>query len=858
MQAWETCIFEDLLGFTQQMGGYTVGSLVNPEYNHVEYIPMPVPVLQNTNNKNNFSNSQYFQAEPADIMDLINAATLPLHSEFQYAERERERAFKFELATDNDLFSRLLAQSPTPPPRPTLPPSMLDDCRCLSSETNKSSPTPIPKNSKNPKNPKNPNLNQKYPNLNQKNHNPNQNQNSDHILPIHDADIFIITNSKNNKTSSSISEDKAQQSKETPTRQKSTIGSRLPCLHSTTCQKTFSSKAHLKRHLKIHAKDKRFKCIFDNCDSRFVRSDNLSQHLLKTTVHPSVPSPTTGPQVQTEDYGYDGTTLSGTLWVQNIAYTKVVQVIYSTANGDWNNNGNVINAVYQAPSTNGYETWTFSAAVSSIAEFYVKYQVSGNTYYDNNNSQNYAVTAPPAPAACTGTPTHAVTSGIQSDITAYFNAGVPSFTQYLFNNIHPAGTSPGIVVAAPENNTVNDYFYHWIRDSSLVMNTVNQIYIQQNARNSTLEQLFFNFQNITYKMQNENADTGLGEAKFNVDGSDFTGGWCRPQNDGPALRATAFINFATQYLAVGGSLATVKALWTGSSGVIVPDLNYVISNYNSASGCDLWEEQRGLFFWSYGAQRKSLHLAATFATLIGDTTNAATFESAASTLDASYSQFYNGSYVQEILEGNGRVFDTATPLGAIHNDIGDGVLTSSDSRILATIYQFGYGMISQFPLNTAVTTNAAGLPLGVAIGRYYGDTYNGGSGSAGGNPWFLANAAMAEVAYRAAIAYTKAGCITVDSHNIQLFNGALPAGLGLSVAAGSYASNSTTFNSIIAALEVYGDKHIRRIQYHGAAGYHLNEEYDHSTGVVRGVFDLTWSYSAILTAYWARQQLISL
>ncbi len=32
---------------------------------------------------------------------------------------------------------------------------------------------------------------------------------------------------------------------------------------------------------------------------------------------------------------------------------------------------------------------------------------------------------------------------------------------------------------------------------------------------------------------------GLGEAKYEVDGSAFTGGWGRPQRDGPALRAIA-------------------------------------------------------------------------------------------------------------------------------------------------------------------------------------------------------------------------------------------------------------------------------------------------------------------------------
>ncbi|RQM05013.1 hypothetical protein DH86_00003734, partial [Scytalidium sp. 3C] len=37
---------------------------------------------------------------------------------------------------------------------------------------------------------------------------------------------------------------------------------------------------------------------------------------------------------------------------------------------------------------------------------------------------------------------------------------------------------------------------------------------------------------------------GLGEPKFNVDLSAFTGSWGRPQRDGPALRATALITYS--------------------------------------------------------------------------------------------------------------------------------------------------------------------------------------------------------------------------------------------------------------------------------------------------------------------------
>lgn len=41
---------------------------------------------------------------------------------------------------------------------------------------------------------------------------------------------------------------------------------------------------------------------------------------------------------------------------------------------------------------------------------------------------------------------------------------------------------------------------------------------------------------------------GLGEPKFNVDKTAFTGAWGRPQRDGPALRATAMIAYANHLI----------------------------------------------------------------------------------------------------------------------------------------------------------------------------------------------------------------------------------------------------------------------------------------------------------------------
>lgn len=77
--------------------------------------------------------------------------------------------------------------------------------------------------------------------------------------------------------------------------------------------------------------------------------------------------------------------------------------------------------------------------------------------------------------------------------------------------------------------------------------------------------------------------TGLGEPKFNVDETAFTGSWGRPQRDGPALRATALITYATYLVSIGNSSIAATYVWP----IIHNDLAYVKQYWNN-TGFDLW------------------------------------------------------------------------------------------------------------------------------------------------------------------------------------------------------------------------------------------------------------------------------
>ena len=94
---------------------------------------------------------------------------------------------------------------------------------------------------------------------------------------------------------------------------------------------------------------------------------------------------------------------------------------------------------------------------------------------------------------------------------------------------------------------------------------------------------------------------GLGEPKFNVDESAFTGGWGRPQRDGPALRAITLIAYSNWLLARDQNTTVESSIWP----IIVNDLTYIGEYWNSTT-FDLWEEVRGSSFFTTAVQHRAL------------------------------------------------------------------------------------------------------------------------------------------------------------------------------------------------------------------------------------------------------------
>ena len=72
------------------------------------------------------------------------------------------------------------------------------------------------------------------------------------------------------------------------------------------------------------------------------------------------------------------------------------------------------------------------------------------------------------------------------------------------------------------------------------------------------------------------------EPKFRLpNGEVYNSGWCRPQTDGPALRANTLMMWARVLIANGKSDFVTKYLWNskGNGGAIKNDLDWVVNKW---------------------------------------------------------------------------------------------------------------------------------------------------------------------------------------------------------------------------------------------------------------------------------------
>lgn len=158
--------------------------------------------------------------------------------------------------------------------------------------------------------------------------------------------------------------------------------------------------------------------------------------------------------------------------------------------------------------------------------------------------------------------------------------------------------------------------------------------------------------------------------------------------------------------------------------------------------------------------------------------------------------------------------------------------SSCSDRALANHKVVTDSFRSIYTINSGIAEGTA-----VSVGRYPEDSYQGG------NPWYLNTLAAAEQLYDALYTWNKEGSITVTSTSLAFFKD-----FDSSIAAGTYASSTTTYTTLYNAVQAYADGYVNIIATYAQSNGSLSEQFSRSNGVPLSAYDLTWSYAAFLTA----------
>jgi glucoamylase len=367
---------------------------------------------------------------------------------------------------------------------------------------------------------------------------------------------------------------------------------------------------------------------------------------------------------------------------------------------------------------------------------------------------------------------------------------------------------PGLVVASPSRSNPN-YYFDWVRDTALTYRALIDFY--ELSGDLRVRSMILTWIEAETFRQNQPAISGLGEPKYFIDGRGYTGAWGRPQNDGPALRALAMIKFANLMLREGNQDYVLKKLYHGvipADSPIKKDLEYTAKSWREPS-FELWEEEMGMHFYTLLAQHTALQEGAKLARELRDD-GAADFYDHQSRLIGNFltSQFVDSfigikNTIRKVNGGLGYKdsnIDVAPLLALLHNWPYQRLfsLRSPPVRryveVMVDTFRRLYRVNSDYP------------ELGVAIGRYPEDRYDGYKTSGQGNPWFLSTLGLGE-------------------YYCQLRN----------------ENKNQKLNDDI-------ERQFSRALFHSDRRGSLSEQFNQNSGQMQGTKELTWSHNAFMTA----------
>jgi len=391
----------------------------------------------------------------------------------------------------------------------------------------------------------------------------------------------------------------------------------------------------------------------------------------------------------------------------------------------------------------------------------------------------------------------------------------------------------GSIIASPVLGAYDpdpDYFFHWFRDSAVVIESLRLLYEDGSIGDEAIAHLrdfaafnlslntldgrrlvddkswrgkaaadFVKFLRDDEDLAQAHGEAVVGETRVNPDGTLDISKWARPQHDGPPLRALALLGWVSAHRLDDRLAADLAALITG-------DLDFTMRHWRTPS-YDIWEEERGLHYYTLRVSAAALEQGAAWLRSRNEHEFAlacATESTAIRTLLDSYWLEDAQHFRSRVLSSGGRSdkeLDIAIILSAIHGSDGAQAHSVHDGRMQSTFAQLEALFDRLYAINR-------GRPAGqgVAMGRYEGDVYYSGGA------YFFSTLGAAEFCFKAARGSPKAqGWIE------------------------------------------RGDAFLQTVRAYTGAQGELSEQFDQNSGEQTSAKHLAWSYAALISTVAARR-----
>jgi len=401
------------------------------------------------------------------------------------------------------------------------------------------------------------------------------------------------------------------------------------------------------------------------------------------------------------------------------------------------------------------------------------------------------------------------------------------------HTIHPVR---GSIVASPvlaDWNPEPDYFFHWFRDSAVVIDALRllleagelgpealthfedfvkfSLSLQSLDGRKVLANLawrenvaadFIRFLRRDDELNAVHGTAIVAETRVNPDGTLDISSWSRPQHDGAPLRALAVLRWIRSQPLDPDLMALAARL-------VKSDLEFTFGSWREPS-YDIWEEESGLHYYTLCVASAALHEGANWLEAAGEQALARTYRTEAGIIHRKLDGYWlpeEGHYRSRVLATGARSrkeLDIAVILAAIHALGESSNHTVRDPHMHATLERLEALFNSAYAINQDRPAHR-----GAAMGRYAGDVYFSGGA------YYFSTLGAAEFCFLAA-----------------------------------------AYDAAPSAWIKRGDAFLETVRAYTPENGELSEQFDQHTGAQTSARHLAWSYAAFISCVTARRAVI--